>query len=109
MVRSKTRRIRKHRGGGLFNTFKGLVGIQQTNSTIPSNVPKETNTRSWWQKLTGRKQNSSSVVPAAVPVSLNTGAPQAQVQVQPQVQAVGGSRKKRRTVRRRKVKSSKKH
>jgi hypothetical protein len=107
MVRSKTRRIRKHRGGGLFDTFKGMVGMQQTISTDPLAVPKETNTRSWWQKLAGRKQNSTSVVPAAVPVSLNTGAPPTVPQTQPQ--AVGGSKKKRHTVRRHKVKSYKKH
>lgn len=125
---TRTRKTRKQRGGGPFDFLIKALGIpsaeqppagQPPSQPVAAVVP-QTNTRSWWQKLTGQKaQNTSAVAPAqqsqaaAAPVNLKTGnspvavasaPPPSSVTTSPANGQTGG-RRKRRTLRKKSKKT----
>ncbi len=102
-----TRRIRKHRGGGILSFFGfGSKNSETTEVTgTNSNIGEK---KSFFGRLFGKK-NSSSVAPsAATPVSLSNGAPVAPPAAAP---AAGGGKKtkKHRAKKSYKRKSTRKH
>ena len=107
MVRKNksTRRSRKQHGG-----FLGLFGGLFGKKTDGQEVPTEPNTRTLWEKITGKSKNSGTAIPTtslvpapSAPTNASAAAPVTAVTAP----AAGGGRRRKATRKSRKSRKSK--